>query len=599
MAEAVRLVIWDLDETFWRGTLTEGGIREFVQEHHDIVIELARRGIVSAICSKNDEATVLKILEEQGLREYFVFPSISWEPKGMRIATMIEAIGLRPPTVLFIDDNPNNLAEAQAVVPGLQVADETFTQAMLADPRFRGKDDRALTRLKQYQLLEQKKQDELKAGGDNSGFLRSCDVRVFIDFDIESNIDRAVELINRTNQLNFTKQRLPEDPERARRMLLRQIKSFRAQAGLVRVRDRYGDYGYIGFYLVQTSREEGASRRLEHFCFSCRTLGMLVEKWVYQWLGSPALTVVGEVLTDLWSGREIDWIRQVTSLDEDRAAVPAIAPAVRVHGGCEAQAVGHYLSAHAPDVAITGNFAAGALFVRQNGATVLMAAADSAPGVVAAEMAPLGVPPDRIATDYFAAAPPGTLYVFGGGMDARLGRRYRHREHGLEVRVEVGAAPATNMAKLTPRERERLAKLDLNDAGRAQVAAAIAHLEAHYTMVQDEDHRPLEPVMRRLFDRIPAGSKLIIVLDDERIRFRDGVLQTQPSVRQYNAWLAGLVADLPWVGIADFAAHINSEDEIQVGGNHYDRMVYFRLAQQIVALAGDLPAKHQALLAAE
>ena len=40
--EAVRLVIWDLDETFWRGTLTEGGIT-FLPEHKEIVIELARR----------------------------------------------------------------------------------------------------------------------------------------------------------------------------------------------------------------------------------------------------------------------------------------------------------------------------------------------------------------------------------------------------------------------------------------------------------------------------------------------------------------------------------------------------------------------------
>lgn len=56
MTEPIRLVIWDLDETFWRGTLTEGGISEYVREHHDTVIELARRGITS-ICSKNDHST--------------------------------------------------------------------------------------------------------------------------------------------------------------------------------------------------------------------------------------------------------------------------------------------------------------------------------------------------------------------------------------------------------------------------------------------------------------------------------------------------------------------------------------------------------------
>jgi hypothetical protein len=39
----------DLDETFWKGILTEGGI-EYQQSPHDIVIELARRGIMSSIC---------------------------------------------------------------------------------------------------------------------------------------------------------------------------------------------------------------------------------------------------------------------------------------------------------------------------------------------------------------------------------------------------------------------------------------------------------------------------------------------------------------------------------------------------------------------
>ena len=73
MPEAVRLVIWDLDETFWKGTLDEGGIKEYVQAHHDVVVELARRGIVSSICSKNDADAVRAILQEKGIWEYSSF----------------------------------------------------------------------------------------------------------------------------------------------------------------------------------------------------------------------------------------------------------------------------------------------------------------------------------------------------------------------------------------------------------------------------------------------------------------------------------------------------------------------------------------------
>ncbi len=55
--EPVRLVIWDLDETLWKGTLAEGPIRQ-IPENQAVVKELARRGIVSAICSRNDFESV-------------------------------------------------------------------------------------------------------------------------------------------------------------------------------------------------------------------------------------------------------------------------------------------------------------------------------------------------------------------------------------------------------------------------------------------------------------------------------------------------------------------------------------------------------------
>ena len=169
MTEPVRLVVWDLDETFWSGTLTEGGMG-YRRDVHDMVITLARRGIVSSICSKNDHDRVKAILEAEGIWEYFVFPSITWEPKGPRLAALVEAAQLRAPSILFIDDNPLNLAEATHFVPGLQVADETCIPALLDNPLLKGKNDEQLSRLAQYRLLETRKQDET-ASGDTTAFL--------------------------------------------------------------------------------------------------------------------------------------------------------------------------------------------------------------------------------------------------------------------------------------------------------------------------------------------------------------------------------------------------------------------------------------------
>ena len=68
-------VIWDLDDTFWQGTLTEGGVA-YSQQCHDIVVTLARRGIMSSICSNNHRRQAATILRDKGIWNYFVFPDI-------------------------------------------------------------------------------------------------------------------------------------------------------------------------------------------------------------------------------------------------------------------------------------------------------------------------------------------------------------------------------------------------------------------------------------------------------------------------------------------------------------------------------------------
>ncbi len=107
----IKLVIWDLDDTFWSGTLSEGPITPN-NNNIQLVRDLTDRGIVNTICSKNDiEPTVAK-LKELGIYEYFVFISIDWTPKGQRINKLIKDMGLRPVNCLFIDDNIVNLNEA-------------------------------------------------------------------------------------------------------------------------------------------------------------------------------------------------------------------------------------------------------------------------------------------------------------------------------------------------------------------------------------------------------------------------------------------------------------------------------------------------------
>src|SRR5882672_10060849 len=117
----VKMVIWDLDDTFWNGTLAEGGI-EFIESNAEKVRALAARGIVSSIASKNDLDKAKELLERAGVWNYFVFPEISYTPKGNMVAEIIRNASLRSENILFIDDNISNLEEVRFFNSGIMLA---------------------------------------------------------------------------------------------------------------------------------------------------------------------------------------------------------------------------------------------------------------------------------------------------------------------------------------------------------------------------------------------------------------------------------------------------------------------------------------------
>lgn len=84
----IKLIIWDLDETLWSGTLSEGSV-ELSTEVRDILIKSLDRGIIHSICSKNDYKQTKNKLDELKIWDYFVFPSIDWTAKGVRVKVLL------------------------------------------------------------------------------------------------------------------------------------------------------------------------------------------------------------------------------------------------------------------------------------------------------------------------------------------------------------------------------------------------------------------------------------------------------------------------------------------------------------------------------
>src|SRR2546423_646503 len=398
-AEPVRLVIWDLDETFWKGTLTEGGIT-FSPENRDVVI--------------------------------------------------------------------------------------------------------ALTRLQQYKLLDKRKADEIAAGGSNVKFLRSSDIRVQVEHDIEGHIDRVIELINRTNQLNFTKRRLREDRTAAEAEVRAMAADYDKQCGLIRVRDNYGDYGFCGFFTLKTSVTD--RRRLLHYCFSCRILNMGVEAFVYQMLGRPALAVEGEVLSDPVTADAVDWIT-VVSDNETEEARPKDAPPFFLRGGCELAAVEHYARLVSANVRGEYNFVRNGLDYRINHSLLTRYAIEGLPEGAAQAVYRLGYAPEDFRSALFSDPLPGHWIL--NLLPDQWVALYRHKETGTLIPFVVAA------------QRRQPNACELTDAQRRELTDNPAALTALETLAREFSYAGhiTGPIFKgnlhTILQAIPEESKIFIILNKQ------------------------------------------------------------------------------------
>lgn len=316
----IKLVIWDLDDTFWEGTFSEGAV-SVPDKALRLIRDLTDRGIINSICSKNELEPVKMKLEEYGIWDSFVFASINWDPKGPRIKKIIDDMALRPTNVLFLDDNVSNLQEAKFFLPDLQIAGPEVIDDLIAQAEALPIKDANHKRLAQYKVLEEKAEAS-KSYSSNEEFLFASNIRVEMFHNCMDVKERLHELIMRSNQLNFTKRRVSMEE------LTDLLSNPEYQCGYVRVTDNFGDYGIVGFYAL-------ADNRLEHFVFSCRTMGQMIEQWVYAQLGFPELEVVGEVRTVLNKQDCPAWINQKEPVSVSQVKQEVINCKVLVKGPCD------------------------------------------------------------------------------------------------------------------------------------------------------------------------------------------------------------------------------------------------------------------------
>lgn len=566
MYSDVRLVIWDLDETFWDGTLCEGGI-DYNQSHHNIIQILCRRGIMSSICSRNDFAPVEAILREKGIWDFFIFPSIDWTSKADRVARIIAQAQLRPETVLFVDDNPGNRAQVKAAIPEIQIADRPDIAGFLDDPGFRGKSDPDLTRLKQYKVLEARQSALSAAEGDDTAFLRQSGIVVDIIYDVEQHIDRAVELVNRTNQLNFTKRRLSDDPAVARAELLAEISEHHAKAGLVSVRDRYGDYGICGFFLVHGLGVYEYTTTV-HFAFSCRCLGMGVEQWVYDLIGRPDIEIVGDVASSL--DRYVDWINTGDSgLSTGETALHRFKE-IRLRGGCELEVLAYYFRSRAETCLAELVTPLGSFNRATHSSAVLARGLLGLSDEHRRALKNLKMDPAYFETQLFTSCKDGTVLVYSPSTDTELAV-YHHKKSGLEMPIFTRYSLNEDNQNRTKKEIEEFDRI-----------RNIAKM--HYTRLSQDDFSCYLSWYRTIVDYAPKNALLIIVLPNY-LRNKNGAPELLTRQATLNELFKTVGRDQSNIRFIETTSLLETIDDVKESFHlHFRRAVYHRLYETIERL---------------
>jgi len=271
----VKCVIWDLDNTLWKGVLIEDKTVEPNARLVEIIKELDARGIVNSIASKNDAAQAEEQLQKLGLSEYFVFKKINWNPKSANVGQTIRQMNINADTVVFVDDNPFERHEVSLQQPRVTCLDPSEVEAFVKGKRC----DVPVTadskrRRQTYVMLEQLKQEEEQWTGDIDDFLKSCRIRLDIAAPDDSNIMRCYELLQRTNQLNSSGRRLSLDEVKAI------VASGDHDSYVLHSSDKFGDYGIVGFLIVDRTGEP----RVSDFVISCRVANKKIEPTLINYL---------------------------------------------------------------------------------------------------------------------------------------------------------------------------------------------------------------------------------------------------------------------------------------------------------------------------
>jgi len=284
-----KVAVVDLDNTLWGGVIGDDGMEgieiggasprgEAFQAFQEYLRSLAGRGVLLAVCSKNDYEKAAEPFEKHPdmvlrMKDFAAFQA-NWQPKPDNLRRIASALNLGLDSLVFMDDDPAEIEIVRQFLPEVESiplgADPAEYVALCQDarcfePARVTAEDAA--RAGQYRQAAER-QELLESVTDMDAYLESLGMEAAIREFRPVDVPRIAQLITKSNQFNLTVRRRTEAQVEA-------VMADTAYFGFtVRLADRFGDYGLIAVAIGQVKEEEA---EIDTWLMSCRVLKRQVE----------------------------------------------------------------------------------------------------------------------------------------------------------------------------------------------------------------------------------------------------------------------------------------------------------------------------------
>ena len=294
-----KILVLDCDNTLWGGVLGEDGDSQIqmnsstrcgriFREVQQILQGFHKRGILLALCSKNNAVDVNRILTlhpDMVLRDSdFVNKKINWQDKASNLRQMSEELNVGLDSFVFVDDSSFEIGLVQDELPQVKSirVPETLSdypsalRRMVRDFFVFSYTSEDLHKTEMYR--QEQVRVETKARFESlDDYLISLGLVVRVAWNEAISVERVSQLTLKTNQFNLTTRRYAEAD------IARMLSDEHFIVTSFAVSDRYGDYGTTGLAIIKLM-PDGVSACIDTILMSCRVIGRKVELAFFDFL---------------------------------------------------------------------------------------------------------------------------------------------------------------------------------------------------------------------------------------------------------------------------------------------------------------------------